>query len=512
MPNAKPHRDEISKTPNCRTKHGLIPFRMDMMNNPRLIRVTAIAFALLLHAQVLGETAVSGEAASAISEKPNVLFIVVDDLNDWVGCLGGHPQALTPNIDRLAARGILFTNAHCNAPICNPSRVSFLTGMRPSTSHVHVNDDNFRAAGSPASRVKVMPQHFTSQGYETMGCGKLFHASKGQKNFGTYGPAAGQGPLPKQRLNCPKSASSTSLWDWGVFPKEEGAGYNDIADATWASDRLGKKGDTPMFLACGFYRPHVPMFAPQRFFDLYPLDEVKLPKVLDSDRDDIPGHAFEICRSLYSPSHEWFVESGKWQQAVQSYLACVSFTDDNVGTVIRALDAGPHADNTWIVLFSDHGFFLGEKQHWAKQSLWERATKVPLIIVPPKRLSGKYAIGKACAQPVELVDLYPTLVEACGVESPAHNLEGHSLIPLLEDPDKKWPHPAITTHLPGNHAVRDIRYRYIRYSDGSEELYDHKTDPNEWNNLAAGVPEPSHADVITRLRKCLPAKNLPQQK
>jgi arylsulfatase A-like enzyme len=480
---------------------------MDILPKLRTAGFTAIAGAIFTHGQVFGE---SSKSAAAASEKPNVLFIVIDDLNDWIGCLGGHPQAVTPNIDHLASRGILFTNAHCNAPICNPSRVSLFTGIRPSTSHIHGNDDNFRTADSPVSKVKVMPQHFTSQGYATLGCGKLFHASKGQKNFETYGPANGQGPLPKKRLNCPESASSTPLWDWGVFPKEEGAEYNDIADATWTSDRLGKKSDLPMFLACGFYRPHVPMFAPQRFFDLYPLDEVKLPEVLSSDRDDISEHAFKICRSQFSPSHEWFVKSGKWQQAVQSYLACVSFTDDNVGTVIRALDAGPHADNTWIVLFSDHGFFLGEKQHWAKQSLWERATKVPLIIVPPKRLADRYAIGKSCAQPVTLVDLYPTLVEACGVESPAHELEGHSLIPLLKDPEKVWPHPAVTTHLPGNHAVRDIRYRYLHYSDGSEELYDHETDPNEWNNLAFGVPKPVHAEVIARLKKHLPQESPPQ--
>lgn len=451
-------------------------------------------------ASVLVFFAPSGSA----QEKPNVFFIAIDDLNDWVGCLGGHPQSKTPHIDALAKRGILFTNAHCNAPICNPSRVSLFTGIRPSTSHIHRNEDNFRASDSRIKNTQVIPQHFAAQDYATLGCGKLFHASDGKENFETYGPAGGQGPLPKQRLNCPKDASNTPLWDWGVFPKKEGNLYHDIADASWAAKQLGEKGEKPMFLACGFYRPHVPMFAPQRFFDLFPIDQVQLPEVLESDRDDIPEHAFEICRSKYSPSHEWFVKSGKWRQAVQSYLACVSFTDDNVGKLIRSLDEGPHAENTWIILVSDHGYFLGEKQHWAKQALWERSTKVPLIIVPPKRLAEDFAANVRCDKPVELVDLYPTLVEACDLQNPDHQLEGQSLLKLLRDPSANWPHHAITTHLPNNHAVRDTRYRYILYEDGSEELYDIAEDPNEWNNLAS---KEEMKPVIARLKKSLPESN-----
>ncbi|MCH7725224.1 MAG: sulfatase, partial [Planctomycetes bacterium] len=433
---------------------------------------------------------------------PNFLIIIFYYINDWVGCLGGHPQSLTPNIDALAKRGVLFTNAHCNGPICNPSRVSFMTGVRPSTSGIYLNGHRFRSRNSRIRSAVTLPQHFAKHGYQTLGCGKLFHGSGGKENFQFYGPAGGQGPLPKKRLNCPLEQSRSRLWDWGVFPEEEGDSYNDIADAKWTAKRLGEPCEKPFLLACGFYRPHVPFFAPPRFFDKHPRNDVKLPPVLDTDRDDIPAFALKLTNNPLPPSHDWFEKSGQWQHAVQSYLACVSFTDDNVGKVVAALDAGPHADNTWIVLLSDHGFFLGEKQRWAKQALWERATKVPLIIVPPRKLAHQFAaVGNRCAKPVELLSIYPTLIEVCRLPGKPKQLEGHSLVPLLKDADANWPHFAITTHDGDNHAVRDDRYRYIRYADGSEELYDIDTDPNEWENLAR---DPKMKSVIARLAKAVP--------
>lgn len=436
------------------------------------------------------------------SSKANVLLITIDDLNDWVGCLGGHPQSLTPKLDALARRGVLFTNAHCNAPICNPSRVSFMTGVRPSTSGIYLNGHQFRSRTSRVRSAVTLPQHFAENGYETLGCGKLFHGSRGKDNFQTYGPAGGQGPLPEKRLNCPPEQSRSKLWDWGVFPGEEGESYNDVADARWAAERLAEEREKPFLLGCGFYRPHVPFYAPQRFFDQHPRSAVKLPEVLDSDRDDIPPFALKLTDNPLPPGHEWFVRSGQWRHAVQSYLACVSFTDDNVGKVVAALDAGPHADDTWIVLLSDHGFFLGEKQRWAKQALWERATRVPLIIVPPRNRAGEFAaVGKRCAQPVELLSIYPTLAEVCGLPGRPRQLEGHSLVPLLKDPGADWPHLAVTTHNGDNHAVRDSRHRYIRYSDGSEELYDLEADPKEWKNLAG---DPGKRAVIKKLARAIP--------
>jgi arylsulfatase A-like enzyme len=459
-----------------------------------------LLYCLLLFFIVAHPGTIRGELASP---PPNVLVIVIDDLNDWVGCLGGHPQSLTPNIDALAKRGLLFENAHCNGPICNPSRVSLFTGIRPSSSGIYLNNHQFRSAGSLIKGAVTLPQYFASVGYQTLGSGKLFHGSGGKNNFQVYGPAGGQGPLPEERLNCPPEQSRSRLWDWGVFPAEEGNSYNDVAVARWAARRLRQEQEKPFFLGCGFYRPHVPFFAPQRFFDSHPLDKVMLPRVLDTDRDDIPRFALKLTHNPLPPSHDWFVKSGKWSQAVQSYLACVSFTDDNVGRLLKALDNGPHAENTWIVLFSDHGFFLGEKQRWAKQSLWERATRVPLIIVPPRSQADQFGTpGRRCHRPVELLSIYPTLLEACGLPA-VDKLEGHSLLPLLKDSSAHWPHLAVTTHNGNNHAVRDDRYRYIRYADGSEELYDLQHDAAEWKNLAG---DPALKQIKRRLALAVPKK------
>lgn len=434
--------------------------------------------------------------------KANILFITIDDLNDWIGCLGGHPQAKTPNIDALARRGVLFTNAHCQAPICNPSRVSFMTGLRPSSSGIYLNNHHFRK--SPVTRNAVtLPQHLKAHGYTTYGVGKLFHGSYiDRPSFSTYGPNPGQGPLANPRVT--ENPSRSKLWDWGRFPpsKEEA---HDFQDAEWAIEVLQADRESPFFLGVGFYRPHVPFYAPPEWFEAFPLDEVQLPRVRADDRDDIPPFALELTHNALPPSQAWFVESGQWKKTVQAYLACTYFVDHCVGRVVDALAAGAHADDTWIVLLTDHGFFLGEKERWAKQSLWERAAKTPLIIVPPKAAGAGYARGRQCSRPVELLSLYPTLTALCGVPA-RKGVEGRSIERLLKNPEADWPYPAITTYQQNNHAVRSEHYRYIRYADGSEELYDHRKDRNEWTNLAGN---PERAPVIAEHRKWLPKVNRP---
>ncbi|MDG1669842.1 MAG: sulfatase-like hydrolase/transferase, partial [Akkermansiaceae bacterium] len=267
--------------------------------------------------------------------------------------------------------------------------------------------------------------------------------------------------------------------------------------------QLGAKHEQPFFLSCGFYRPHVPFFPPRRVYESF--KEVQLPLVDENDWSDLPDAARRVTLSNPKiPTHEWMRENNRWRQAVQAYLACVRWTDEQLGRVLDALDKGPHAGNTIIVLFSDHGYHLGEKQRWSKFSLWERTTRVPLIISVPGGVKGK------CDQPVELLSLYPTLVDLCGL--PANTkLEGVGLRALLENPGAAWEHVALSTLGQNNHAVRDRRWRYIRYADGSEELYDHKNDPNEWRNLAAKDPLPEHATVIKRLKARLPKINLPQR-
>lgn len=455
------------------------------MKSPFLLALWVLALPILSHAQ----------------DRPNVLLITVDDLNDWVGCLGGHPQARTPNLDRLAERGVLFTNAHCNAPICNPSRVSFMTGIRPSTSGIYDNSHRFRK--SPVLKDSVtMPQHFAQNGYLTMATGKLFHGSGSQEEFQVYGPAEGQGPSPKQKISIPKEISSSRLWDFGAYPEDESAAH-DLMDARWAAEQLGQEQAKPFILGVGFYRPHVPLYAPPKWFNAFKPEDTVLPPVMEGDLNDIPEFGMKLHTNPLPPPHAWFVEKGQWKPAVAAYLASTYFMDHCLGVVMDALDASAHADNTWIVLFSDHGFFLGEKDRWAKQSVWERATKVPMIVVPPKNAEG-FATNARCSRPMDLLSVYPTLIELCGLPT-REELEGVNIMPLLKNPEAEWERPAITTYEQGNHGVRSERWRFIQYADGSEELYDHQKDPNEWSNLA---PNPEYTAVLEEHRKWLPEVNV----
>lgn len=430
--------------------------------------------------------------------RPNVLLITIDDLNDWVVGLGGHPQSVTPNIERLAKRGVLFTNAHCQAPICNPSRTSFMTGLRPSTTGIYENKPWFRTTALNRERV-TLTEHFGANGYETFTAGKIFHGSRTEKrSFKHIGPTPGQKDKGARRVHNDFSPRVNRLWDFG--PQDyPGSQSNDYKDATWAIDQLGRKHDKPFFIALGFYRPHVPFYAPRRWFELHPLDKVRLPKVKLDDWLDLPPIARKLTSSATRPSQDWFVKTGKWKNAVQAYLACVSFMDKQVGRVLNALDSSAYAKNTIVVLFSDHGFHLGEKQRWAKQSLWETSTHVPMIVSVP---GGKK--GRRCSRPVELIQVFPTLVELCGVRK-RKGLEGVSITSLLDDPAAEWERPALTTFMRNNHAVRSERWRYIRYSDGSEELYDHSTDHNEWYNLAG---KEKYREVMAEHARWLPKVNV----
>ncbi len=451
-------------------------------------RILPTLFGLLL---LLGST-------SLAADRPNVLLIAIDDLNDWVGCLGGHPQARTPHIDALAARSTLFTNAHCQAPICNPSRTSVMLGLRPSTTGVYLNSPWFRTTPRNRNRV-TMPQHFGRHGYETLTTGKIYHGSRvDPASFRTVGPRPGQRLRLDERVVTIEGTKS-GLWDYGpqTYAEEK---FGDFVTTSWAVEQLGREHDEPFFLAVGLYRPHVPWYAPQRFFDQRPADEVWLPEVKDDDRTDLPKAAVDLTNNPTPPSHEWFVESEQWKPAVRAFLASTTFTDAQVGRLTAALDASPHADNTVVVLWSDHGFHLGEKQRWAKQSLWERSTRVPFVVRTPGQEEGQ-----RCNRPVELLGIYPTLVELCGLPVP-DGLEGRSLKPLLDDATATWDRPAVTTYQRGNHAVRSERYRYVRYADGSQELYDHRDDPREWRNLAG---ESGHEAVIAEHAKWLPKVNVP---
>ncbi|MEM6799537.1 MAG: sulfatase [Planctomycetota bacterium] len=447
-------------------------------------------FVFLLLTALVTPPLLTAEAA-----RPNVLFIAVDDLNDWVGCLGGHPQAETPHIDRLAARGVNFTNAHCQAPICNPSRVSLMTGRRPSTTGIYYLAPLLRDYEATRDLVTI-PQHFAANGYRTLAAGKLLHGAD-KPEFDEYaGSFGGFGPRPP----APLAAGHTHpLWDWGPFPKRDEQ-MPDKRIADWAIEQLNQPTSQPFFLGVGFYRPHVPLYAPKGWFDRFPLEEVQLPVITPDDLADVPSYGQDLSWSRVAPRHRWMIENHQWRRAVQAYLASTAFVDHQIGRVLKALEQSSVARNTIVVLWSDHGFHLGVKERWGKRSLWEVSTRVVLVISGPG-----VASGESCAEPVGLIDLYPTLCGLCGLNPPA-GLEGHTLEPQLANAAAPRPHPALTTFGRNNHAVRLRDWRYIEYADGTRELYDHRADPDEFNNLAT---DPAYADQIETMRRLLPTHNAP---
>lgn len=434
----------------------------------------------------------ASEAKAA--EKPNVLFIAVDDLNDWVACLGGHSQCQTPNIDKLAAKGVLFTRSYCAAPACNPSRAALMTGVRPFTSGVYLNPQPWRKA---MPETVTLPQHFMANGYEAVGSGKIYHGRfEDPASWNDYLQKGGD-PKPANKVsNDPHSRAGGIIWGKLDVQDEE---MNDYKMGNYAIEYLQEKHDKPFFLACGIFRPHMPWQVPRKYYDMYPLDSLKLPKTLETDLDDVPEPGRKMARP--GGDHGTILKTDNWKHAVQAYLASITFADAMVGRVVKALEESPYAENTIIVLWGDHGWHLGEKQHWRKFALWEEATRAPLIMVAP----GVTSPNSVCERTVDFMNIYPTLSELCGLPIPKH-AEGVSMLPLLKSPTAKWDRPAITTHGRNNHAVRSERFRYIRYADGSEELYDHDADPLEWKNIAG---DSEFAEAKAELAKWLPKGNAP---
>ncbi|MFN3192993.1 MAG: sulfatase [Aureliella sp.] len=452
---------------------------------------------------LLGWVALGGfvEAQESTKGKKNVLFIAVDDLNDWIGCLGGHPQARTPNMDRLAARGTLFASAHCNAPLCNSSRSSLLLGLRPSTTGIYALKPNFRSLPKFETAVTI-PEHFQRNGYQTAITGKIFHGGSQAYMSGPidYGPRNLVGLKPPQKL-VTTPMGNHPLVDWGTFPHND-EDRGDYETATWACEKIAswQSSDEPQFLAAGFFLPHVPLYAPPKWFEMFPLETLKMPTILDSDREDTPEFSWYKHWKLPEPRLSWLREHGQLEPIVQAYLASTAYVDSQIGRVLDALEAAGKVDNTVVVLWSDHGWHLGEKAISGKNSLWEESTRVPLMFAGPGVQSGQI-----CQTPVELLDIYPTLIELTGVAGRG-GLEGLSLVPQLRDPAARRERPAITTHNQNNHGVRTVDWRYISYADGSEELYDLREDPNEWHNLA---DKPELSGVKERLASWLPQMNAP---
>jgi arylsulfatase A-like enzyme len=429
--------------------------------------------------------------AQATPAKPNILFIAVDDLNHWVRHLNRNPQVITPNIDRLAARGVTFTRAYCAAPVCNPSRAALMSGLRPSTTGCYNNTTDWRPL---VDESLPLTSHFRKNGYFVAGAGKIYHGGFDRRSeFDEYMQGRGGAREPK-----PKGSDGVGGIKFAPLDCKD----EDLADyhiTNWIIEQLGKKHDKPFFLACGLHKPHMPWNVPQKYFDMYPLDKIELPRINEKDLEDLPPAGVRMARP--EGDHAKILESGRWKEAVQAYLATITYCDMNIGRLLDALDKSEHKDNTIICFWGDHGWHLGEKQHWRKFALWEEATRAPFIWVAP----GVTKPGTRCDRTVDFMSIYPTLSELSGLPIPKH-VEGVSIKPLLADPQSDWKTPALTTHGFNNHAVRSEQFRFIRYADGGEELYDHHNDPLEWTNLAT-IPE--HAAAKTELAKFIPTTNEP---
>ena len=441
--------------------------------------------------------------------KPNILFIAIDDLNDWTDMLEGNAQARTPHMDTLASKGIVFTNAHCAAPCCGPSRSAIMSGIRPSTSGNYINKNSL-THNPILNNAVLLPEFFQQHGYYVSGAGKLFHGYhfnyevKG-RGFDEYYPSKTQ-DLPsfeglKFSSKLPLGGWSRTA-DWGALrPDVTVDDHPDGKTAKWVKGNLLKgQLQEPFFLGAGIFEPHLPNYAPQKYFDQFPLEDIKLPDgFLENDLNDVPAaHA----KMAHNPWLKRIREMGQWKPAIQAYLACTAMVDDLVGEIVEALEKSKYADNTIVVLWSDHGFHHGEKGRWGKYSLWERATRVNFIWVVP----GVTKAGSVCSKPVNLLDIYPTLASLTGCMPPVKQLEGNDLSVLMKDPEAQWDEATVTTFGYKNYGVRSGRYRYIVYKDGSEELYDHANDMWEWKNLAGN---PQFAAVKKNMQKWIPVHHEP---
>lgn len=450
--------------------------------------------------------------AASTESRPNVLFIAIDDLNNSVGFLNNYPGIKTPNLDRLAQEGFVFSNAHCAAPACAPSRAAVFTGIAPANSGVYTNKHNW-LENPITQKVSTITDSFQTSGYLTKGGGKLYHAHTlvAEAHHGFIDPEPWDTFFPDKQTQLPPEITPPGEWpvnghptyykrrfDWAALdiPDDQ---MGDGQVVAWAEKQLLQAHGKPLFLGVGIYRPHIPWWTPKKYFDLYPLDEIELPNVPASDLSDLPEAALELNRDHW---HRWITENNQWKKAVQGYLASVSFADAMVGRLLAALEKGPMAGNTIIVLWSDHGYHLGHKHHWEKFALWEQATQVPLVFADTRE--GGISSGRS-AYPASLLDIYPTLLELCKLPK-VDNLDGESLVPIFQDSNLLKPRGVVTTHGYKNHAVRDTRWRYIRYADGSEELYDHDSDPDEFQNLAR---KPEYRETILQLEKWLPKFNQP---
>ncbi|TWU38362.1 sulfatase [Novipirellula artificiosorum] len=483
-----------------------------MNTKPLLHRTTG--FLLLLFCLQIVMILTTGQRIKGEESIPkyNVLFVAIDDLNDWVGCLGGNPQVKTPNLDRFAREGgIVFTQAYCPSTVCCPSRSALLTGKHATHTGVYGNGQNLKHA-SKAKDLETLPEYFGNRGYHTLSAGKIFHKhgdpagmDEGQWAFHEHvhpgGGNKGFSWEEEPKIDGIKAGGTKFAWGATKAATEE---TKDFMACKWAADQLDRDFDgKPFFLALGLSKPHLPWYVPQEFFDLYPLDQVVPAPFRRDDLDDIVR---DNSRPIFGPGDRFRLADGTKMhaQANRAYLANVSYADHCIGVTLDALDQSDYADNTIVMIWGDHGWHLSEKLQYGKTNLWEESARVPFLV----RVPGSVHKDIQCNGVVNLIDIYPTLLELCGLP-PNNKNDGRSFAALLADPAKEWTYPTLTTYQYKNHSITDGRYRYTWYggrAEGAEELYDHTDDPLEYTNLASN---PEYENVLVRLRTHLPSHHEP---
>jgi arylsulfatase A-like enzyme len=445
-----------------------------------------------LLALAIAAIVVATSSAADTPKKPNVLFIAIDDLNHWVGHLNRNPQTKTPNIDRLAKMGVTFTRAYCAAPVCNPSRAALMSGLRPGSSGVYDNGQDWKPV---IPKEQTLTTQYLNAGYNVFGTGKIYHANAHRPGEWTDYMVGG-----KEKATLHPDSRNDGVGGIKFRPLTNDSKLSDEGIVDYGIQKLGEKHEKPFFLAVGLHKPHMPWNVPKKYYDMFPLDKIELPPTTKDDLKDVPPSGIKMAKP--EGDHAQILKSGRWKEAVQGYLATIAYCDAQIGRLLDAYDKSPQKENTIIVFWGDHGWHLGEKEHWRKFALWEESTRMPFIWVAP----GITKPDGVCERTVDLMSVYPTLCSLCGLERPKH-VEGEDIKPLLLDPKAKWEKPAITTFHLNNHAIRTEKWRYIRYANGDEELYDHEHDEYEWNNLAK---DEKLAEVKKELAKLLPTTNKPE--
>ena len=447
-------------------------------------------------------------------KRPNILFISIDDMNDWTTPLGGSNQVITPNLEDFRKISVNFSKNYCTSPGCNPSRATMMTGLHTFNSGMYSNYQDWRKVPK-LSEATTLPEIFKQNGYFTAGAGKIYHYSQVHPDsWNDYYPSQEQN-MPKNYIpeNAPVNMEPFkymySAFDWSGIPIEDEE-TGDYKSVEYISSLLEQDHDKPFFLACGIYRPHLPWYVPQKYFDLYPIDEIQLPKILENDTSDLGERAKELI-SRGGNYHKNITEQGKWKEAIRGYLASISYADAMIGELLENLEKSRYAENTIVVIWSDHGWQLGEKKHWRKFSLWENVIRTLLMIRVPENSSsliGGSLNGETVNSLTSLLDIYPTLIELAGIKN-HKQLDGKSLVPLLNEPNKIIQRPVITTYDFADYSIRWGNWHYINYVDGNEELYNMKDDKEEWYNLSN---EGSYYDTLLFLKNFIPLDPTPLPK